>query len=136
MIQTDSATGYPQVICLAIQAVSIPSALNHIVILEATKGMHCRRYHLAKCAWFLSSQVSPCMQFSCCLPCRVAAVHGAVYVLQQAIASLLVHPETKQCRGIQTDAGQVNAAWSLVVGTILNFSCVDACPCISCAPLL
>lgn len=39
--------------------------------------------------------------------CRVAAVHGAVYVLQQPIGSLLLDPTTHHCRGIQTDTGQV-----------------------------
>ncbi|KAL3156780.1 hypothetical protein ABBQ38_001051 [Trebouxia sp. C0009 RCD-2024] len=39
--------------------------------------------------------------------CRVAAVNGAVYVLRQPIHSLLLDPETRQCRGIQTDTGQV-----------------------------
>ena len=40
--------------------------------------------------------------------CRVAAVNGAVYVLRQPIHSLLLDPETKQCKGIQTGAGQVS----------------------------
>ena len=40
--------------------------------------------------------------------CRVAAVKGAVYVLRQPIHSLLLDPETKQCKGIQTGSGQVS----------------------------
>lgn len=39
--------------------------------------------------------------------CRVAAVHGAVYVLRQSIDCLLLDPKTHCCRGIQTDTGQV-----------------------------
>ena len=45
--------------------------------------------------------------------CRVAAVNGAVYVLRQPIHSLLLDPETKQCKGIQTDAGQVSLPYLL-----------------------
>ena len=40
--------------------------------------------------------------------CRVAAVHGAVYVLRQPIHSLLLDPETRQCKGVQTNTGQVS----------------------------
>lgn len=43
--------------------------------------------------------------------CRAAAVNGAVYVLRQPIHSLLLDPITKQCKGIQTDAGQVGLAY-------------------------
>ncbi|KAL0032286.1 hypothetical protein WJX79_002547 [Trebouxia sp. C0005] len=39
--------------------------------------------------------------------CRVAAVHGAVYMLRQPIDSLLLDHKTHHCRGIQTDTGQV-----------------------------
>ncbi|DBA96541.1 TPA: hypothetical protein ACH3X1_015413 [Trebouxia sp. C0004] len=59
--------------------------------------------------------------------CRVAAVHGAVYVLRQPIDSLLLDPETYHCRGIQTDTGQVVrcsalAASAAALHSLLNLS--------------
>lgn len=42
-----------------------------------------------------------------CVAYRLAAVHGAIYVLRQPVSNLLLDPETHHCRGIQTSTGQV-----------------------------
>ncbi len=39
--------------------------------------------------------------------CRVAAVAGALYVLRQPIANVLLHPDTRSCIGVTTSTGQV-----------------------------
>ncbi|DBA93573.1 TPA: hypothetical protein ACH3X3_013652 [Trebouxia sp. C0006] len=59
--------------------------------------------------------------------CRMAAVHGAVYVLRQPIDSLLLDSKTHDCRGIQTDTGQivrcsVLAASGAVLHSLLKLS--------------
>ena len=39
--------------------------------------------------------------------CRVAAVHGAVYVLRCGLRSLLLDAGGHRCQGLRTAAGQV-----------------------------
>ena len=56
----------------------------------------------------------------------MAAVNGAVYVLRQPIDSLLLDPETKQCKGIQTGSGQVSLLTSQA-GTFLLLRAVMYC---------
>ena len=40
--------------------------------------------------------------------CRVAAVHGAIYVLRCPFKSLLLSPDGKNCEGVKLETGQVN----------------------------
>jgi len=60
-------------------------------------------------------------------------VHGAVYVLRQPIESLLLDPETRHCRGIQTDTGQVNIlpAWPWTPDSTM---CTSFCTCTAESP--
>lgn len=39
--------------------------------------------------------------------CRVAAVHGAIYVLRCPSKSLLLSPSGKRCEGVKLETGQV-----------------------------
>ena len=57
--------------------------------------------------------------------CRVAAVHGALYVLRQPIDALLMDPEAadepdaaRRCRGVQLSTGQVIPLAHKIAGSL------------------
>ncbi|XP_024532569.1 rab escort protein 1 [Selaginella moellendorffii] len=52
--------------------------------------------------------------------CRVAAVHGALYVLRMPVTSVIRDKETKQFKGIRAQSGQLLYSDKIVLGASFN----------------